>query len=99
MYRASSWGIQSKKPFSAAVALTLASSYSYADEHERAQPLFTPPENARTVWFLRARHVASEFGLDRDAARKLTQTYISARQEHLDKVKARALPKTFESFP
>ncbi|MDP2898229.1 MAG: hypothetical protein Q8Q12_16965 [bacterium] len=34
----------------------------------------------------------------RDAARKLTQTYISARQEHLDKVKAKALPKTFESI-
>jgi hypothetical protein len=99
VYRAGSWGIQNKKPFSAAIALTLASSYSYAEEQERVQPLLTPPENARTVWFLRARHVASELGLDRDAARKLTQTYISARQEHLDKVKAKALPKTFESFP
>jgi len=80
----------------AGIAFGLASSRCYAQEQQRWQLMVTPPENARAVWSLQARHVASELELDREASRKLMQTYVSARQEHLDKVKA--LPQTRESF-
>ena len=75
----------------------LASTPSYAQEQEELCQLFvTPPENVRAVWFLQARHVASELQLERQDRGKLMRTYISARQEHLDKIKA--LPQTAESF-
>lgn len=84
----------------AVVVLPVAVSSSYAQEQEEEQQqwkLFTTaPENVRTVWFLQARHVASELELDREAARQLTRTYITARQEHREKVEA--LPQTRESM-
>ncbi len=67
------------------------------EQQQRWQLFVTPPENARAVWYLQARHVASALELDREAARNLTRTYISARQEHLTKIEA--LPKTQESGP
>lgn len=80
----------------AATALAVGSSRASAQEQQRWQLFVTPPDDARTVWSLQARHVASELQLDRDARRKLTEIYISARNQHLEKVKA--LPKTQESI-
>lgn len=79
----------------AAVVLPLTSSCR-AQELEDWKLFVTPPENVRTVWFLRARHVASELELDREAARELGRIYFSARREHSEKVEA--LPKTAEGF-
>jgi len=80
----------------AAVVLPVVISSSHAQEMEEWKLFVTPPENVRTVWFLRARHVASELELDREASRQLMRTYGSARQEHREKVEA--LPKTGEGF-
>ncbi len=80
----------------AAVGLGLASSPLYAQQEERWRLFRTPPENAREVWFVQARQVASELELERQDSGKLSRAYISARQEHLEKVKA--LPETPESF-
>ena len=79
----------------AAVVLPLTTS-CHAQEMEEWKLFVTPPENVRAVWFLRARHVASELELDRDAARQLGRIYFSARQEHREKIEA--LPKTGEGF-
>lgn len=79
-----------------AIGFAVASSPSYAQEQEEWQLFVKPPENVRTVWFLQARHVASELELDREAARQLARTYFSARQEHREKVEA--LPRTGEGF-
>ncbi len=79
----------------AAVAFALAAP-SHAQEDERWQLFRKPPENARAVWYIQARAVASELELDRDASRQLMRTYGSARQAHLEKVEA--LPQTQEAF-
>jgi len=80
----------------AAIGFALASSPSYAQQEEQWRLFVTPPENVRTVWFLQARQVASELELERQDRGKLTRAYTSARQEHLDKIKA--LPQTAESL-
>ena len=80
----------------AAVGFGLASSRSYAQQEEQWRLFVTAPENVRTVWFLQARHAASELELERQDRGKLMRAYTSARQEHLDKIKA--LPETAESF-
>jgi len=79
----------------AAVVLPLTSS-SHAQEMEEWKLFVTPPENVRTVWFLKVRHVASELELDREDARELGRIYFSAKREHSEKVEA--LPKTSEGF-
>jgi len=78
------------------MGLALTSSPSYAQQEERWKLFTTPPENAREVWFLQARHVASELELERQERGRLLRAYISARQEHVEKVKA--LPQTPESI-
>ncbi len=78
------------------IGFAVASSPSYAQQEEQWQLFVKPPENVRTVWFLQARHVASELELDREAARQLSRAYFSARQEHREKVEA--LPRTGEGF-
>ncbi len=80
----------------AAIGFGLASSSSYAQEEEEWQLLVKAPENVRTVWFLQARHVASDLELEREAAGQLMRAYFSARQEHREKVEA--LPQTGEGF-
>ncbi len=81
----------------AAVGCVLAFSPSHAQEQQQRWQLFrTPPENARAVWFAQARQVSSQLELERQASRQVTRVYASARQEHLDKVKA--LPETREAF-
>jgi len=80
----------------AAIGFAVASSPSYAQEQEEWRLFVTAPENARTVWFLQARHVASELELDREASRELMRAYFSARQEHREKVEA--LPRTGEGL-
>jgi len=80
----------------AGIGFALASSPSYAQQEEQWRLFVTAPENVRTVWFLQARHVASELELERQDRGKLMRIYSSARQEHLDKIKA--LPETAESF-
>lgn len=80
----------------AGIGFALASSPSYAQQEEQWRLFVTAPENVRTVWFLQARHVASELELERQDRGKLMRIYSSARQEHLDKIKA--LPETQESF-
>jgi hypothetical protein len=76
-------------------ALALGTRPGYAQQQERQGLFMTPPEDARTVWFLQARHVASELELDREGRSSLARAYISAREEHLKKVKE--LPATRES--
>ncbi len=78
------------------VTMVASPSRAQEQEQERWKLFVTPPENARTVWFIQARHIASELGLEQDGARELTRRYISARQEHLKK--AEALPKEPESM-
>jgi len=79
-----------------AIGFAVATSPSYAQEEGEWQLFVKAPENVRTVWFLQARHVASELELDREAAGQLMRTYFSARQEHREKVEA--LPRTGEGF-
>jgi hypothetical protein len=80
----------------AALGLALVNSRCHAQEEQRWQLFTTPPENARAVWSVQARHVASELELEREAAWGLVRAYVSARQEHLDKVKD--LPREPESM-
>jgi hypothetical protein len=79
----------------AAIGFGLASAKSFAQQEERWKLFVTPPENARRVWYLQARHVATELGLEREDSMRLARAYASARQEHLEKVQA--LPQTPES--
>lgn len=76
--------------------VAIVSSRSYTQEEPRWQLFVTPPENARTVWSAQARHVATELGLEREAAWGVVRAYVSARQEHLDKVKD--LPREQDSM-
>ncbi|MDP2898585.1 MAG: hypothetical protein Q8Q12_18765 [bacterium] len=76
--------------------VALVSVRSYAQEEERWKVFTTPPENVQVVWFLQARHVASELDLDREASRNLTRAYTAAREEHLKKLEA--LPKEPDSM-
>jgi len=75
-------------------------SSSNAQEQEQWKLFTTPPENVSAVWSLQARHVASELGLDREASRNLTRTYLAAREEHLKKVEAlpRGEPESMRKF-
>lgn len=66
--------------------LALASSRCHGQQEDRWRLFTTPPENAREVWSAQARHVASELELERQAAWGLVRAYVTARQEHLDKV-------------
>ena len=79
-----------------AIGFSLASSASYGQQDERWQLFRRPPENARSVWYMQARVVASDLELDREASRQLMRTYGSARQAHLEKIEA--LPETQEAF-
>lgn len=80
----------------AAFVLALASSRCHGQQEERWKLFTTPPENARDVWSAQARHVASVLELERQAAWGLVRAYVSARQEHLDKVNE--LPREPESM-
>jgi len=78
------------------IGFAFASTPSYAQQEQRWQLFVTPPENVRAAWSFQAKHVASEIELERRDRGRLMRAYLSARQEHLDKIKA--LPQTRESF-